>query len=485
MKEIKFSELANFQSKQQEAAHTLFSDQCRYLLYGGAAGGGKSYFLRWAALGLVLYYTIKYNMRGVSIGLFSEDYPTLKDRQITKIKKEFPSWLGELKDTKSEGYAFKLRDEYGGGMILLRNLDDPSKYASVEFAAILVEELTKNKKETFDDLRFRMRYPGIEQNDIKFVAATNPGQIGHGWVKKLWVSPDPADYDIEQDKFKFVSAHVEDNSYIDAGYRIQLEALPERKRKALLEGNWDIFEGQYFTEFNKNIHTCRPFSPKKEFIRVGGLDWGSAAPFACLISAVQVVQLPDGRKFHRVWTFQEFYGTDKHPEEWGRIMSKNTELNDIKWIYCDNQIFGDEKSRSKNIYKQFIDADERYRTIMKKATKDRVGGWQNMHKWLSIAPDGLPYWIITESCPNLIRTLPELIHDELKVEDVNTKGEDHAPDAARYMFSNLQWIDAKVGGTAKKQPKRNVPVMRRATRRVSLDSFATAKAKTKRDWKTI
>src|SRR5581483_756671 len=141
---MKFTQLANFQDKQLTAWYTLLNPKCKYLLYGGAASGGKSYFLRWAAIGLGMYYYTKFGFERVPIGLFSADYPTLKDRQVIKMKQEIPSFLGQVRESRDEGYAFIGAPEYGSFLILLRNLDDPSKYKSAEFAAILVEELTEN-----------------------------------------------------------------------------------------------------------------------------------------------------------------------------------------------------------------------------------------------------------------------------------------------------------------------------------------------------
>src|SRR5271169_3247226 len=102
---IPFTKIANFQPKQLEAWYILNRPETKYLLYGGAMGGGKSYFLRWAALGLCMHYSLSVG-RPVSVGLFSEDYPTLEDRQITKILTEFPREIGLLKSTKLEGLAF-------------------------------------------------------------------------------------------------------------------------------------------------------------------------------------------------------------------------------------------------------------------------------------------------------------------------------------------------------------------------------------------
>ena len=147
---IDYSNLGD-NARQLWAYETLFQPDCKYLLYGGGAGGGKSYFLRWSAVALGFYYNSKYGIKEDPIGLFSEVYPTLRDRQLIKIDREFPRSLGEITNHKVYGYSF--RERTGKWILMLRNLDDPSKYSSVEFAAILVEELTKNKRSMFDDLR--------------------------------------------------------------------------------------------------------------------------------------------------------------------------------------------------------------------------------------------------------------------------------------------------------------------------------------------
>src|SRR5438309_41258 len=128
--ELYFTDYAQFQPKQIEAWDALLNPQTKYLLYGGAAYGGKSYFLRWAMIGLGMYYYEKYGYKNVQLGLFSEDYPTLKDRQVVRIKHEIPSELGKLVDSRDEGYAFVASQDIGAFIVYLRNLDDPSKYAS-------------------------------------------------------------------------------------------------------------------------------------------------------------------------------------------------------------------------------------------------------------------------------------------------------------------------------------------------------------------
>jgi hypothetical protein len=413
--------------------------------------GGKSYILRWAAFAYVYYLFKKTGIRGIPVGLFSEDYPTLKDRQISRIEREFPKWLGEIKDDTIDGLSFRLKDKYGGGIILLRNLDDPSKYMSTEFAGEFVEELTRDPFQTFIDLRNRLRYPGIDE--VKFMGASNPGGIGHGWVKTYFVDKNSGDS--EQDRFFYVHANAYDNKFISQEYIKQLESLPEQQRKAYLEGSWDIFAGQYYTEWRDSVHVCKYYFPFKSNVIVAGLDWGRTDPFSTEFTEIKTVDY-DGKKFFRAITFAEVYGVDKMPKEWGQIIEDrlkefNLTLSDISWFRCDNQIFNPGLDKSKSIADQFIDFNEKFRTLLKPASKERIGGWENLHNWLSIAPDGLPYWQIASNCTNLIRTLPSLIHDENRREDIDESGEDHAPDAVRYQFKHLKWIDAKLGGVLHKE----------------------------------
>jgi len=231
--EISFTELSGFFPKQKEAL--LASKRFKYTLFGGSVGSGKSRWLRWACVYWLMEYYAKYQIKGVRAGLFCEDYPSLNDRHLSKVKFEFPDWLGRFNEAKHE---FTLAPEYGSGIIAFRNLDDPAKYLSVEFAVIAIDEINRNPKTTFDMLRSRHRWPGIR--DVRFIAGCNP--LGEAWVKNMWVKRMFPPDEKEQYEFVFVPALPTDNPHLPSEYYKSLESLPENQRKAYLEGNWDAFD---------------------------------------------------------------------------------------------------------------------------------------------------------------------------------------------------------------------------------------------------
>jgi hypothetical protein len=230
---VKFSELANFLPKQKEAQEA--SKRFKFTLYGGSLGSGKSYWLRWMMVYWLIKLHAKSGLEGIRAGLFCEDYPSLEDRHLSKVKYEFPTWLGTYNGSRHE---FTLNPEYGSGVIAFRNLDDPEKYLSVEFAIMGVDEINRNQIVTFRELRKRLRWAGIKE--VKFLAACNP--IGEAWVKNWWVKRMFPPEEKEQYEFVFVPALPTDNPYLDESYYKSLESLPEIQRKAFLEGNWDSFD---------------------------------------------------------------------------------------------------------------------------------------------------------------------------------------------------------------------------------------------------
>lgn len=427
-----FTEIAQFQPKQREAWKMIFGDGCKYLLFGGAMGSGKSYFLRWAALGVAIYYAQNVGKVGVPVGLFSEDYPTLKDRQISKILHEFPPAFGELRGSQAEGLAFYIDTKYGGGRILLRNLDDPSKFMSTEFAAIFVDELTRNDESVFTNLRTRLRYPGIDKP--LFVAATNPGGIGHWWVKKFWIDRNTGD--IEQRLFQYIPATVTDNVHVPASYRTQLEALPERERKAYLTGDWDAFGAMFWTEMEAAKETVDPFGIPPEWPLVLGIDPGWSGVCAAILLAQDYTG--------KVYVVSVYYEAERNPDENAEAISGWIRTNPylggrMPWSIVAGRDAFAKKDRYAVIAneKTFSDIFQSHNLFLQPVFTERVQGWSNIR---SLLPDRL--FFFRGCCDPLIREMIAVARDERVVDDIQGRGNDprvpdHAEDALRYAVAAI------------------------------------------------
>lgn len=228
VEERPFSEICGFTEKQWVA--TEAADTHKYTLFGGSRGPGKSYWLRWWLIRFLIVAASQGFPRMRTM-LACENYPALRERHLSKIEIEFPQWLGYYVAGANE---FRLHERYGGGVIALRNLDDPSKYQSAEYAAIGIDELTKNPVRTFDILRASLRWPGFA--GVRFVAASNPEA---NWVRRYWIERDfPEELQPEADDFAFVPALPEDNPHLPQSYWDMLATLPPTLRAAWRYGDW-------------------------------------------------------------------------------------------------------------------------------------------------------------------------------------------------------------------------------------------------------
>ena len=423
-KQISLREIINPSPKQEEFLNA--TDTHKYVLYGGAKGGGKSHILRWALVRKLTRWAQK-GFRNVRVGLFCEDYVSLKDRQITKIEKEFPKWLGTLSESNIEGMSFRLHPKFGGGIIALRNLDDTSKYASSEFAVTAIDELTKNKKEVFDQFRSIVRWPNIEDTGIW--GATNPGEIGHLWVKKLWIDRQFGPEDPMPEQFKFVRSLPTDNPHNAQSYLDELKKLPERLKKAYYDGNWDVFAGQYFSEWDREHHVCIPFPIPSFFKRFRAYDHGRSAPACCKWYALD----HDGR----VWVYRELYVQGMNVDQIASEINRLSVGETYEYSVADPAIFANigfvDKYGGQTIGETFA----RNGIMFLPASNRRVDGWNLMHQYLRYDDLNPPKIIYFSTCVDSIRTIPALVHDDVHPEDVNTKGEDHAGDCDRYFLMSL------------------------------------------------
>jgi hypothetical protein len=311
--------------------------------------------------------------------------------------------------------GFHLKPEYGGHVLLLRNLDDPSKYLSSEFAIIAMEELTENPEDTFQRLRGRLRWTGIP--DPKFIAATNPGGIGHQYVKKLWIDRDfPEEMKSIAHQFVYIRALPADNSHLAPSYMQMLDSLPEALRKAYRDGNWDVFEGQYFQEWDATQHVCKPFPIPFTWFKYRSIDpSGRSGTTSCHWYALD----PNGV----VYCYREYYATGKDIDEHAKAIDKLSRDEDgvdegYRYTVIDTAAFAKAgySETTAEIY-------ERHGVVgLIPAAKERVVGWNAVHQYLRWSPAEKPKLQIFETCPNMIRTIPLAIHDEHRPEDVDNRG---------------------------------------------------------------
>ncbi len=424
--QVSLARLVNWLPKQLEAWQAV--EAGGFVLYGGSRGPGKSFWLRWSALLLLLRWAMQ-GQTGVRVGLFCETYADLRDRQISKINVEFPLWLGEVKETQEDGLCFFVREHYGGGKIALRNLDNPSKYQSSEFAAEFIDELTKISYDTFSVLRGSKRWPGIERT--VFAAASNPGGVGHGWVKRLWVDRDfPSELKGRESEFVFVRALPGDNPHLPPSYWAELNSLPEPLRSAWRDGNWDVFAGQAFMVWDQQKHVIQPFEIPAHWPRWRALDWGYSNPFCCL----WLTRDPDTG---RIYVYREVYARELTDRQQARTIRELTTGNDFRVTFADPAMWA-----KKNVNDLVVTTADEFAAEgvpLTRADNDRLSGKRKVDRALQNLPDGRPGLMVFSSCTNLIRTLPSLPYDKTNVEDVDTAAEDHAYDTLRYGLTNVNF----------------------------------------------
>ena len=293
---LAFSQMCGFTEKQWLATET--ADTHKYTLFGGARGPGKSYWLRWYCLRFLLRCA-QGGLRNVRVMLASEDYPSLRERQISKIEVEFPKWLGVYHISSAE---FRLHPPYGSGVIALRNLDDAAKYQSAEFALMAVDEVTKNPERVFHILRGSLRWPGIP--NTKLIAASNPEP---NWVRSYWIEHNlPQEMRGQEEQFAFVPALPDENPHLTVEYWDVLSSIPGGLGQAWRYGNWYAsVEGLVYENFSpENIVSTEANLNQPFEIAV---DDGYIDPRAILF----IQELPGGD----ILIFDELYQTKKLEEQ--------------------------------------------------------------------------------------------------------------------------------------------------------------------------
>lgn len=414
-------------TKQNEFISTTADE----VLYGGAAGGGKSY----GQVIDALLYSQKY--AGSKQVILRRTFPEL-DRSI--IRTAMGLYPKSMYSYNSQGHSMKMQNGSIIDFSYCATNRDLIKFQSIDYDTIRFDELTHFTEYQYSYITSRLRGANSFPKQIK--STTNPGNVGHTWVKKRFVSPAPAGKMFTGDKGTriFIPAKVDDNTFLtkhDPDYIKRLESLPEAERKALRYGDWDIFEGQYFSEFNRDIHVMEPFTIPEHWTRYRVLDYGLDM-LACYWIAVDPLD--------RVYVYRELYeGKDSGEGHQGLMISeaaaKICALTDepIYLTVAPPDLWSRTKDTGKSIELQFGEGG----VPLVKAKADRVAGWFNLKEWLKVYPDeiGEPCarLRIFNNCVNLIRCLPALIHDKKNVDDCAKEPHEitHAPDAIRYFVSYI------------------------------------------------
>ena len=390
------------------------------VLYGGAAGGGKSYAMivdplrfahRAAHRALILRRSMP-ELRELidkSRELYPQAFPGCKFREVEKIW-TFPS------GAKLE-FGFLERDA------------DVYRYQGQAYSWIGFDEITHLGTEfSWNYLASRLRTTDPEIQTYMRCTA-NPGGAGATWVKKRYVNPsEPNKSFIGKDGLtrKFIPARLEDNPYLskDGRYEQMLKALPEVQRRQLLEGNWDITEGAAFTEFDVMVHVIPPFEIPIGWERLKGIDYGYASESSCIWGCVDP---SDGTLI----IYRELYRKGLTGEMLAQMIT-NMELEDPFSVQgvLDTAAWNRTGTTGPTVGETLQRAGHKLR----RADKNRIQGKIQIHEYLRVQPSGRPKIQIFNSCPNLIRELQSIPLDKSNPEDVDTHAPDHAYDALRYLI---------------------------------------------------
>ena len=411
------------------------------VLYGGAAGGGKSY----AMLVDLLRYANNRNHRALllrrtlaeltelvdqSKKLYLHAFPKARFKESTKTW-EFPSGATAL-------FSYVDKD------------DDVYRYQGQSFTWIGIDELGHYPSPyVWNYLRSRLR-TADSSIDTYMRATANPGGVGGWWIKKMFIDPNVPNEpfwatDIDTDKplvygpnhisageplfhRRFIPARLTDNPYlmVTGEYEAMLYSLPEVERRRLLEGDWDVAEGAAFSEFNREVHVVDPFEVPEGWARIRAGDYGYSSPSCILWGAVDW----DGN----LWIYRELYVKGYTGEALAQLIREMDRKDTRMSISVLDKSCWNRTGLGPSIAETMIRQGVRWIP----SDSNRMSGKIEVHRRLAMNEYGEPRLRIFSTCTNLVRTLPTIPLSKTNSEDVDTKSDDHAYDALRYMCMTRQ-----------------------------------------------
>ena len=434
------------QPKQAEFMRR-FEDE---VLFGGAAGGGKSDALVAEALRQIG----KPKYKGL---ILRKTFPQLQEL-IDKSLALYP-----LIDPKASYHSTSHTWRFSSGAKIqfgsMPHKNDRFQYQGIAYDFIGFDELTHFTWDEYDFLRSRNR-PNDAGMLVYMRATANPGGVGHGWVKDRFITPAPPNTTIwenstftDRDGTKhtrrmsriFIPSFLQDNPALrqnDPNYIFKLASMSEAQRNAMLYGDWDSYSGQVFREFKNDpahygdhrwTHVIEPFKIPKHWPIYRSFDWGFSKPFSVGWHAVG----PD-KTLYRI---KEFYGCKAGEVNKGLEMPASEIFAEVRRFEQEDynirghKIYGvaDPAIWEKSHGPSINDIAESQGVYFEKGNNARIMGWQQLHERLKFDEEGRAMYYVFNTCPHFIRTVPSLVYSETHVEDVDTEGEDHIADETRYM----------------------------------------------------
>jgi len=409
------------------------------VLYGGAAGGGKSF----ALLADPLRYCHNPNHRGLLLRRTLDELTELIDKSRQLYTKAFPG--AKFRESKST-WVFP-----SGATIWFTYLDrdkDVTRFQGQAFNWIGIDEITQYPTPyVWDYLRSRLRSTDPElQKNLYMRCTANPGGVGGWWVKKMYIDSRtenqafPA-YDIDTMKpfvwpnghekagqplfyRKFVPARLTDNPHLmaDGQYEAMLRSLPEVERKRLLDGDWDVAEGAAFPEFSRVKHVVEPYDLPTNWPRIRAADYGYASPSCVLWGAIDWD--------NNIWVYRELYAKHLTAEQLADKILEAEEFDPLPHYTVLDSSCWNKTGFGPSIAETMMRCGVRWTP----SDRNRIQGKMEIHRRLGDDPyTEEPRIRIFSTCQHIIKQLAGIPLSKTNSEDVDTKAEDHAYDALRYM----------------------------------------------------
>ena len=424
------------------------------VLYGGAAGGGKSHLMRVAAIVWCA------SIPGLQVYLFRRFLPDLIKNHIEGPK----GFRSILAPWVSDKWVSIVEDEirfWNGSKIYLCHCGhekDRFKYLGAEMHVLLIDELTHFTEVIYRFLRGRVRAvglnapPAIAARFPRILCGSNPGNVGHQWVKAAFVDrlapmevrqmPDDEGGMLRQ----YIPAKLTDNPSMtedDPTYRARLRGLGSAALvKAMEDGDWSVVDGAFFDCWRASDHVIRPFEMPEHWTRFRSMDWGSAKPFSVGWWAIpdEPCRHPDGLVIPRgaMVRYREWYGASGPDvglkltaEAVGAGIAQRERGDRIAYGVLDPAAFAVDGGPS--IAETMMKAGAMFRRAdnTRVAKVGALSGWQQMRSRM-VGEDGRPMLYVFSTCLDFIRTVPALQHDAGRPEDLDSNSEDHCADEARY-----------------------------------------------------